>query len=414
MTTYTILNNMLDEVSKKIKRIVNKCEKNNIQYIFNVDNPYTKTVSIGDETFEIDLVDLDLEVMLKFNGWTSLGMIQQKDGIIQCYFDDASLIKQYKDTDFHCDHCHKKIHRNSVAILENESGERKVVGTSCVKEFTCGLDGKLIAEVNDYMNILKNRSSELNSLMNSEDDAACKFFKNNGVQTYKVVDIVSAAKRIIDKHGYVSSGNVNATWKYIMCEYDVHKVEEEAINAIEWIKSLSEDEVNKSSYLFNIRQIIDAEYCTGRHFGFLTSLIPSYNKSEYKRLLDIKNGDTKVSDYVGNVGDKINVKLTYLNSYNYCTQFGNSYIHLFVDDNGNVFKWSTNSKLEYTVKDNKSKLSQSYCLDKCAIIQLTGKIKNHSEYRGQKQTVLTICKYEVLESKDRDEKIAKLNIIATK
>ena len=408
MTTYTVLNNMLDEISKKIKRIVKKCESNNIDYTFNISDPYTKIVSVGNETFEVSLVDLDLDVTFKFNGWASLGIVQQKDGIIQCYFDDVSLIRQYKDTDFHCDHCHKKVHRNSVVILENESGERKVVGTSCVKEFTSGLDGKLIAEVNDYMNILKKKSSELNSLMDSEDDTASKYFKSNGVQTYKVVDIVSAAKRIIDKYGYVSSGNVNATWKYIMCEYDVHKVEEEAINAIEWIKSLSEDEINKSSYLFNIRQIIDAEYCTGRHFGFLASLIPSYSKSEYKRLLDSKNGNTKVSNYVGNVGDKINVKATYLNSYNYGTQFGSSYIHLFVDDNGNVFKWSTNSKLEFILKDSNSKLSQSYCLDKGATIQLTGKIKIHSEYRGQKQTVLTRCKYEVLESKDRDEKIASL------
>ena len=40
---------------------------------------------IGDETFEICLVDLDLDVMFKFNGWTSFGMVQQKDGIIQCF-----------------------------------------------------------------------------------------------------------------------------------------------------------------------------------------------------------------------------------------------------------------------------------------------------------------------------------------
>lgn len=219
------------------------------------------------------------------------------------------------------------------------------------------------------------------------------------MQTYKVVDIVSAAKRIIDKYGYVSSGSINATWKYIMCEYDVHKVEEETINAIEWLKLLSEDEINKSSYLFNIRQIIDAEYCTDRHFGFLASLIPSYRKSEYKRLLDSKNCNIKTSDYVGDIGDKINVKVTYLNSYNYDTQFGSSYIHLFVDDNGNIFKWSTNSKLEFTLNDSNSKLSQWYCLDKGATIQLTDKIKTHSEYRGQKQTVLTRCKYEILESK---------------
>ena len=141
---------------------------------------------------------------------------------------------------------------------------------------------------------------------------------------------------------------------------------------------------------------------------FLASLIPPYSKSEYKRLLDAKNGNTKVSDYVCNIGDKINVKVTYLNSYNYETQFGSSYIHIFIDDNGNIFKWSTNSKLEFTIKDNNSKVSQWCCLDKGATIQLTGKIKDHSEYRGQKQTVLTRCKYEVIESKERDEKMAEL------
>ena len=67
------------------------------------------------------------------------------------------------------------------------------------------MDGKLVAEVNDYMNILKKRSSELNSLIDSKDDASCEYFKNNGVQIYKVVDIVSAAKMVIDKYGYVYS-----------------------------------------------------------------------------------------------------------------------------------------------------------------------------------------------------------------
>ena len=125
MATYTILNNMLDEISKKIKHIVKKCEANNIDYTFNVGNKYTKIVSAGDEIFEICLVDLDLNVMFKFNGLTALGMVQQKDGIIQCYFDDASLIKQYKDTSFHCDHCHKKFIVIQLLYLRmNQMNER--------------------------------------------------------------------------------------------------------------------------------------------------------------------------------------------------------------------------------------------------------------------------------------------------
>jgi len=399
MATYTILNSMVEDICKKIKHIVKKCEKNHIDYTFNVSEPYTKLVTINkNNSFEVSLVDLNLNVALKFNGWCSLGMVQRKDGIVQCYFDNADLIKQYKDIDFHCDHCNKRVHRNSVVILENESGERKVVVTS-------GLDGNLIAEVNDYMRILKMRDSELKCLIQGEGDADL-FFERHGVRTYEVLHIVSASKRVIDKYGFEPSGSMNATWKFIMDEYCPPNVEIEATDAIEWIKSLSEDEVTKSSYLFNLKQIIDAGYCTARHFGFLASLIPSYRNSEYKRLRDSNH---KESDYVGNVGDKISVKVKYLNTYTYDTSFGSSNIHLFMDDNGNIFKWSTNSRLEFTVKDSHSNYSQWYYLDKGATIQLTGKVKDHNEYRNQKQTVLTRCKYEVLESKERDEKIAEID-----
>lgn len=408
MATYTILNEMAEEISSKIKRIAKKCEKNNVQFTFDVSNPYTKLVTVNKKNFEVKLVDLELDVTFKFNGWKSLGLVQRKDGIIQCYFDNADLIKQYKDTDFHCDHCNKKVHRNSVVILENESGERKVVGTSCVKEFTSGLDGNLIAEVNDYMRILEMRNSELDSLMSGEGDDSESFFGRRGIQTYDVVDAVSVAKKIIDRCGFEPSDSMNATWKLIMLEiddYDRDEVENEAIDAVEWIKSLSEDEVLKSNYLFNLKQIIDAGYCTARHFGFLASLIPSYRKSEYKRLRDNNN---KESNYVGTVGDKLSVKVTYLDTYTYDTYFGSSHIHLFMDENGNIFKWSTGTGLRFTVNDSHSNYSQWYGLDRGATVQLSGKIKEHSEYRNQKQTVLTRCKYEVLESKERDAKIAEL------
>lgn len=404
MATYTVLNSMADDICKKIKHIVKKCEKNHVSYTFNVNEPYTKLVKVNGKTFEVILVDLNLDVTFKFNGWHSLGMVQRKDGITQCYFDNADLINQYKDTDFHCDHCNKKVHRNSVVILEHDNGERKVVGTLCVKEFTSGLDGNLIAEVNDYMTILKMRNSELRCLMQGEGDADL-FFESHGVRTYNVVDIVSAAKRCIDRYGFEPSGSMNATWKLILTEYDEIRSEGEAVEAIEWIKSLSEDEVTKSNYLFNLKQIVDAGYCTSRHFGFLASLIPSYRKSEYKRLLD---ANRKESEYVGNIGDKISVKVKYVNTYSYDTNFGTTNIHLFVDDSGNIFKWSTNKRLEFTVKYTNSNYSQWYYLDKGATVQLTGKIKEHDEYRNQKQTVLTRCKYDVLESEDRDEKIAEL------
>lgn len=407
MATYTVLNSMSEDICKKIKRIVKKCEKNHVDYTFNVSEPYTKLVTVRNQSFEVCLVDLTLDVTFKFNGWRSLGMVQRKDGITQCYFNNADLINQYKDTDFHCDHCNKKVRRNSVVVLEHDNGERKVVGTSCVKEFTSGLDGNLIAEVNDYMIFLKIKDSELNCLIQGEGDADL-FFESHGVKIYDIVVAVSAAKRIIDKYGFEPAGSMNATWKFIISEYDRTKIEDEAKDAVEWIKSLSDDEATRSSYLFNLKQIIDAGYCTARHFGFLASLIPSYRKSEYKKLLDEKQGNTKVSNYVGNVGDKVSVKVTYLNSYSYSTRFGYSYIHLFVDGDGNIFKWTTSQAVLYELYYAVANITSRHALDKGATVKLTGKVKEHSEYRNQKQTVLTRCKYEVLESKERDKRLAEL------
>lgn len=407
MATYTILNSMTDDICKKIKRIVKKCEKNHIDYTFSVSKPYTKLVEVNSKSFEVTLTDLNLDVAFRFNGWHSLGMVQRKDGIVQCYFDDPCLLAQYKDTDFHCDHCHKKVRRNSVVILEHDNGERKVVGTSCVKEFTSGLDGNLIAEVNDYMHFLKMKDAELKCLMKGEENDDT-FLGSHGVRTYDISVTVSAAKRLIDKYGFEPSNSYNATWKYILDEYDRAKKDDEAVDAVEWIKSLSEDELTKSSYLFNLKQIIDAGYCTARHFGFLASLIPAYRKSEYKRLLDEKRGTSKVSNYVGEVGDKISAKVTYLNSYSYSTRFGYSYIHLFVDYDGNIFKWTTSKAMLYDLHYAVANITSMHALDKGAVIQLTGKIKEHSEYNNQKQTVLTRCKYEVLESKERDQRLTEL------
>ena len=408
MTTYTILNSIAKDICRKINRITKKCEKNQIPYTFSISDPYTKLVSVDDNQFEVSLVDLNLDVTFKLNGWSSLGLVQRKDGIVQCYFDDASLIAQYKDTDFHCDHCHKNVYRNSITVLENESGERKVVGTSCVKEFTSGLDGNIIAEVSEYMRVLEEKSSDLKSIIDGEKHDS-EFFESNCIRTYDIVGIVSAAKRLIDQYGFETSNSMNATWKFIMDAYDRNRIESEAIDAIEWIHNLSEEELNRSSYLFNLRQIIDAGYCTLRHFGFLASLIPSYRKSEYKRLVDLKSSDKKVSEYVGNVGDKASVKATYVNTHTYDHQFGVSHIHLFMDDNGNIFKWSTGTGLEFTVKDDHANYTQWYRLDKGATVQLSGKIKAHDEYHSQKQTVLTRCKYEVLESKERTERIAEID-----
>lgn len=87
------------------------------------------------------------------------------------------------------------------------------------------------------------------------------------------------------------------------------------------------------------------------------------------------------SEYVGNIGDKVEMKLTFKDEFTFETHFTYhgelNFIYKFADANGNTFTWKTSKWLE---------------LDKGAEYTVKGTIKDHSEYKGDKQTVLTRCK----------------------
>lgn len=433
MATYTIFTKDLEATTKKINRITKKCQKANVPFIFNVGESYDKVIEIknanGDAShYIISLTDIEVDCQFKHDGWTALGLVQRKDGIVQCYFDNASLIKEYSKTDFHCDHCKKHVHRNSVVILEHENGERKVVGTSCVEEFTCGLSGNLVAAFADLSFELENDCERIAKILEAQRcsdgddvfdiDAEWSREMNellgiNGVPCYDVDKIVACAANIISCNGFKSSQDDEATWKFIPDCYDHYNqfVSEndklEAKKAIDWILGMSEDERTQSSYIFNIYQICASGYCTMRHFGLLASLIPSYKKSEFKR---IQSETKSISNYVGNVGDKFNLTLTYIKTISYETQYGVGHFHFFRDEQGNIFKWSTNSIMNYIVEQTNG-CTPIYSLDIGATVKVSGRIKAHDEYRGEKQTVITRCKYEVLESRERDMRLKELESV---
>lgn len=90
-----------------------------------------------------------------------------------------------------------------------------------------------------------------------------------------------------------------------------------------------------------------------------------------------------VSEYVGEVGKKVNLKLTLKRVYSYETHYNRyrwstdtAYINSFEDESGNVFVWKTSS----------------WSGDEGQTYEISGTIKDHSEYKGIKQNILTRCK----------------------
>ena len=101
---------------------------------------------------------------------------------------------------------------------------------------------------------------------------------------------------------------------------------------------------------------------------------------EYIEDLLRKNAPKTESQYIGAVGDKLETTVTLTKIHTYETHFTYygelNYIYKFKDTNGNTLIWKTSHK---DIEESKT-------------YKISGKIKEHSEYNGDKQTILTRCK----------------------
>ena len=111
-------------------------------------------------------------------------------------------------------------------------------------------------------------------------------------------------------------------------------------------------------------------------------------KAAYKQL-----SGAAESNHYGNVGDKVQMELELVNVAYYDVQFSKgwygtttNYIYTMKDAAGNLFVWKTTSYLERVENGEYIKIHRG---DR---FTLKGTIKEHSEYKGEKQTVLTRCR----------------------
>lgn len=104
-----------------------------------------------------------------------------------------------------------------------------------------------------------------------------------------------------------------------------------------------------------------------------------------------------ISKYVGEIGDKIEMKVTFEHSA-YWEQtpfcgFGTEtmYAHTFKDAEGNKLVWKTTKWIGNTTTDEKGNCDYAF-FEEGQELFLKGTIKEHSEYKEEKQTILTRCK----------------------
>lgn len=368
---YTIPKFKLNDLNKKLKRITNAGGTVNVEIKGEENVESTKTKGLY-----IPCYIMEVSGDYKHEGWEFIGTLEHtpNGNIIRVIKKGVEVPERYRTAKQECEHCHTNRDRKDTYLVYNENtGEFKQVGKSCLKGYT-GLSAAVCAMICDF-------DSYMQSLDNDKDSELGfgGFVSGNGMLDGTYVKKI--AYDIVSKEGYISTQNSglgnNSTVTKIYNDVSTHvkpKATDEDIKKVtEWV--LEKEKSQPSSYILNASTAWKLDYVEYRHLALIGSLINSYLKDvEKQKRQDLMAKSSQEAGYVGNVNDKVTFKVASLKTLyskgSYAYHAPEVYVYQLLDEEGHIYIWSTSTDIK--VGDI-----------------ITAKVKEHKEYRGQKQTVIT-------------------------
>jgi hypothetical protein len=196
-----------------------------------------------------------------------------------------------------------------------------------------------------------------------------------GIRAYAMVsDYMPLVAYVVREYGWVSKKSAYETGgksthdrcvELDGCVRPLAEDHELAEKAIEWARSLPED---CNDYLHNLRVLAETNVLRGENRGLAASMI-----SAYKNAIAPRPGMN--SQYVGEVGARMILRLRVNRIHTFYTEFGTTNLHVMSDESDNVFVWKASSA---PLKEGETYL-------------LKGTVKAHNERNGVKQTMLSRC-----------------------
>jgi hypothetical protein len=123
-----------------------------------------------------------------------------------------------------------------------------------------------------------------------------------------------------------------------------------------------------SDFEWNVKVSVAGDSFDAKIKGYLAFVIPWYIKETSKV--------GQVSGFVGAIKDKLTITAKVIDTKIFSGTYGQTYFYSFQNEAGNVFVW-------FSSKDMKLQLGST--------VDLKGMVKDHKDYQGLKQTVLTRC-----------------------
>lgn len=331
----------------------------------------------------------------KIEGWSFIGSLDHIEGMVKPVinsFADERIPDKYwsDDCEPDCDHCHLKRKRSKTVIIRNnDSGEYKQIGSTCLSDFfPYGNPETIISAMQLITVTLKDIGGiATNEVFYAFDDP---------MQLISLHDVLAKANHDISLHGFVSAKQAEencsiSTGQMVASQYTdkpyylIKTNADDELVATEVIDWLLLDQVkalaDKHNYYANLLTFAQSGAVNLKHVSTAASAVVAFQRAQ----LEAKN-QAMPGNYVGIPGEKLVdypvnlVRSIAIEDYTY-----NKVKHLliFQDEQNNTLAWMCSGAKPAIP------LGES--------IHLSGTITEHKIYKDRPQTQLTRCT--VLEDK---------------
>lgn len=408
---YSIPECNIESLEKKLIRIKNKCAKYDCNFHYErigehfeertfYEYDYDSVDAFGTPASKswkeiVKFIDVEVEGNAAINGWKYAASLEYTTkGNIISGVADIEIPSRYYNCEPYCEHCKTmRDRRHSFIVFNEETGEFKQVGKSCLRDFTGGLSAEQAALYESFFKEVE-QASEFNGIGGS------------GKTYFYVDEFMNYVAETIRIYGYCKRDGVNistadrAEELYRSSHYGM-RISESAEKRVREAKEKGFDADNVQSvelaskvrewvlssersdnYMHNLKVACALECGDYTVIGLLASAFPTYNRElEFeaeRKAREAKDAAERAgSSWMGKVGERVSFKIAdCVKVTSWETQWGITSVYKIVDEGGRVATWKTSAWID----------------DKDIGKTIKGTIKELKEYRGVKQTELTRCK----------------------
>lgn len=382
-TTYVMPEFRYEQAMRAIEIANHRAERSGIPYRFTwTEERWTEEKHLHNRWLEevsvfVPMVKLVLNLpTISHDGWRFVATLQwdEEAGLLVRTVPGESVDRTNLDA-CRCDVCRQARDRNDTYIVRHEDGRELQVGSSCIQRF--------LGLVPPGLWMLQ---FDPTARWGEEEE---EHFSHRNFR-FGTDNVLQFAAAIAQREGYVSRAQENesrtATSTLVLSAMDPDwRIKDWADGIKELAESVAIVELAKvireavkhldgnSEYAQNMRSLMMADTLAPRSLGMVVSAYGCWQRMNQERL---ERETRPVSQHIGAVKSKVTVKGEVAMVRGIEGQYGVTTL-LVLNCDGNVVKWFASGEHDF---------------QKGATMTLTGTVKDHGEYKGVKETVLTRCK----------------------